>query len=138
MKRNEYRDPIEFEEGQLVLCRAIPLQQLRYKSAFYKAVPRWTLPFRVVRVLPSKKSAFVRCLLTGKTQEVHIQDVKFISPPQGEVQQHEWHNVVHTEAKSMFEPTVCRDVIEKFFEAINLPQLEPLPNHPRVKRRRGA
>ena len=44
IKRNQARQPTEFEAGQLVLCRLIPLEQLRYKSSYYKAVPRWTLP----------------------------------------------------------------------------------------------
>lgn len=36
MRKNEFRDPVEFEEGQLVLCRLISLEQFHYKTAFYK------------------------------------------------------------------------------------------------------
>ena len=47
MKKNEERQPLEFEEGRLVLCRFLPLDRLKYRTAFHKAVPRWTIPYRV-------------------------------------------------------------------------------------------
>ncbi|MGH2622818.1 MAG: integrase catalytic domain-containing protein, partial [Sphingobacterium sp.] len=122
MQKNEARKPVFFEDGQLVLCRLLPLEQLRYKSAFYKAVPRWTLPHRVLRTLPSLRSAIVRCLITGKTRQVHIQDVQFIDPPRGDVQQEEWADLVHKEIKSMFDPEQCNLIIKAFFEAIAEPQ----------------
>ena len=123
MRRNESRKSVVFEEGQLVLCRLIPLEQLQYKTAFYKAVPRWTLPHRVIRVLPSEKSAIVRCLITQKTRQVHIQDVEFIMPPQGDVQRKEWFDLAQQEASSMYDPAVCRTTIEKFFEELDTPQV---------------
>lgn len=133
-KKNESRQPVVFEEGQLLLCRLIPLDQLHYKTAYFKAVPRWTLPHRVVRVLPSKKTAIVKSLITQSLREVHIQDVQFIQPPKDEIQRQEWFNQVQDEVKSMYEPADCRDVIESFFEAIDYPQNEQ-PSH-RAKRRR--
>lgn len=137
MNKNQNRTPMEFEEGQLVLCRAVTLDQLRYKAAFYKAVPRWTLPHRVIRVLPTKKSAIVRCLLTQKTREIHLQDAQFLSPPQGEAQREEWTRLVTHEAQSMFDPSVCQEVVANFFEALDYPQ-HPIPPTPPVKRRRVA
>lgn len=89
-QRNKGRQPIVFEEGQLVLCRSISLEQLSYKTAYYKAVPRWTLPHRVIRVLPSKNTAIVKSLITNNTRQIHIQDAQFITPPQDEVQRREW------------------------------------------------
>lgn len=138
MKRNEHRNPIEFEEGQLVLCRAVALDQARYKAAFYKATPKWTLPFRVTKVSPSKKSALVRCLLTQRTREVHIQDVKFISTPQGETQRREWFDSAEKEVKSMYDPATCRDIIEKFFEILDFPQLASSTPPPPRKRKRDV
>lgn len=125
MLKNEERSPAQFEEGQLVLCRSITMEQLHYRTAFFKAVPRWTLPHRVVRVLPAGKMAIVRCLVTGKTREVHIQDVQFISPPQGPAQQAEWHELVKQEARTMFDPEQCQEVIDQFFDNLDAPQLPP-------------
>lgn len=134
IRKNESRQPVVFEEGQLVLCRLIPLDTLHYKSAFYKAVPRWTLPHRVLKVMPNQKAAIVRCLLTHKTRQVHIQDVEFVQPPRGETQREEWFKEVQAEAQSMFDPKTCRDVIERFFEELDHPQ-STTPTD-RAKRRR--
>jgi len=124
MKKNLFREPTEFKEGQLILCRIISLDQLNYRSAYYKAVPHWTLPHCVFRVLPNKKSAIVQCLLTQKTRQIHIQDAQFISPPKGEVQRREWFDLINTEAQSMFDPDVCRETVEKFFDEVQQPQVQ--------------
>jgi transposase InsO family protein len=133
-RKNESRHPVVFEEGQLVLCRLIPLDQLRYKTAFFKAVPRWTLPYRVVRILPSKKTAIVQSLVTQSIREVHIQDVQFIQPPKDEAQRQEWFDLVEREIKTIHDPSTCRNIIESFFEAIDFPQSSTPPA--RIKRRR--
>jgi len=86
-------------------------------------------------VLPNKKSAIVRCLLTQKTRQIHIQDAKFISAPKCDIQQQEWYDIVHSEAKSMFDPTTCREVIENFFEEINQPQVQLKSPSPKKRRR---
>lgn len=86
MKKNEHRLPTQFEARQLILCPAHPLDTVNYKTSLYKAVPRWTLPYRVLAVSSSGKAATVRCLLTQKTRHVHIQDARFISPPRGDIQ----------------------------------------------------
>lgn len=121
-RKNEHRQPKEFEEGQLVLCRLVPLEQLRYKVSHYKAVPRWTLPHRVIRVLPSKKTSIVKCLLTGKLREVHIQDVTFIIPPKEETQRQEWRELLNQEIKTMFDPAIREQVIQDFFKNLQCPQ----------------
>jgi transposase InsO family protein len=135
-RKNESRLESEFKEGQLVLCRLIPLDQLRYKTAFFKAVPRWTLPYRVLRVLHSKKTAIVRCLITHSLREVHLQDVQFIEAPSGEVQRQEWYDQVQQHVKTMHDPVVCREIVEQFFEQIDFPQSTVSSNPSRAKRKR--
>jgi transposase InsO family protein len=121
--KNEKRVPVEFQENQLVLVRAIPLNRIDYKTSYYKAVPRWSLPHRVMRVSSGNKRAVVRCLLTRKLREAHIQDVQFILPPQGEVQVNEWMKLAQIQAQSMYDAATCKAKIEEFFEQISFPQL---------------
>lgn len=121
--RNKYREPKIFEEGQLVLLHLHPLQQLQYKAASYKAYPRWTLPHRVVKVLPHQTTAIVRCLITEVCRQVHIADCRFILPPEGQIQEQEWKRLIETEVLSMYNPQEAAQVISKFFQSIALPQL---------------
>lgn len=121
--KNQVREPKEFEEGQLVLCHLQPLQRLQYKATAYKAYPRWSLPFRVVRVLKGRTSAIVRCLLTQSCRQVHIQDVRFILPPEGKTQQQEWKDIVEQEVLSMYDEAQAKEVLNRFFDDISLPQL---------------
>ena len=137
-QKNEDRLPAAFEEGQLILCRAITLEQLRYKAAVYKAVPRWSLPHRVIKVSADGKTATVQCLLTAKTRDIHIQDAQFIQPPQGAVQRQEWLDLAKKEAQSMYDPATCRDVIERFFEIVDQPQAAPPPEPSKKKRSRAS
>ena len=123
VKRNEDRQPVEFTEHQLVLCRHLPLDRLKYKTAFYKAIPRWTTPYRVLKVLPSRKTAVVKCLLTNSTRQVHIQDVRFIEQPDGEVQHKEWEKIISEEAVNIYQPGVAQEVIRRFFTRLAEPQL---------------
>lgn len=120
--KNKDRIPIEFQLHQLVLCHLTPVERLRYRSASYKILPRWTLPHRVVRVLPSKQSAMVKCLLTNHIRQVHLQDVRFILPPNGPVQTAEWQQIVMQEAMTMHDPETARQVVALFFEALYEPQ----------------
>lgn len=122
MTKNQHRKPVQFQEGQLILVRALPLDQLKYKVSFYKAVPRWSLPYRVIRVFPGSKKAVVRCLLTSDFREVHIQDVQFILPPQGNTQITEWMKLARIQAESMYDPTTCKAKVDEFFQQITYPQ----------------
>lgn len=141
--RNKGRTPMEFELQQLLLCHLQPLERVKYKSAFYKALPRWSLPHRVVRVLPSKHSAYVKCLVTGTIRQVHIQDVRFILPPDGAVQEEEWKQILQDELITMHDPETVERLIPLFFETLKEPQREvPVEEQQKVKptrkRRRRA
>ena len=122
--RNEERQPTEFKVHQLVLCRLLPLDRLKYKSAFYKAVPRWTTPYRVLSVSPSLRVAVVKCLLTGSSRQVHIQDVRFVERPDGEIQKKEWEKALSEEAFTIYQPGMAQEVINRFFERLAEPQLD--------------
>lgn len=136
-KKNLFRDPVEFVVGQLVLCRALPLDRLRYRVASFKAVPRWTLPFRVMRVLSSGKAAIVKCLMTQKERQVHIQDVRFIIPPPQEgIQRQEWLDHINQEALSMFVPAEAHAVVQRLFEDLSVPQTAVVSSVPSLKRAR--
>lgn len=141
MIRNENRTPMEFELLQLVLFHLQPIERMKYKAAFYKALPRWTFPHRVVRVLPPKHSALVKCLITGNIRQVHLQDVRFILPPNGPIQEEEWKQALQDEAATMYDPETANRVVSLFFEALNEPQRDiPLEEQesvtPTRKRRR--
>ncbi len=136
-KRNLFRDPVEFSVGQLVLCRALPLDRLRYKAAAHKAVPRWTVPFRVTRVLSKGKAAIVKCLMTQKERQIHIQDARFITPPPQEgIQRTEWLDYISKEALSMFDPAEAQAVVQRLFEALSIPQADvSTPAQPKKRAR---
>lgn len=142
-EKNKGRTTSEFELHQLVLCHMTAAERLRYGSASYKALPRWTLPHRVVRVLSSKQSAMVKCLITGNIRQVHLQDVRFVLPPEGPVQKEEWQEIVLQEAVTMHDPESARNVVALFFEALEEPQYEPtleeekaiVPTRKKTKRR---
>jgi len=137
-KRNKYRAPSEFQLYQLILVRATDHDRLKYAhySGEYKhkLIPKWSLPHRVITVYPGKKKALVRSLLTRDERLVHIQDVRFLQPPQSLLQREEWERVVLQDINSMFDPQVRREKLEQFWEAIDYPQLQTLPK----KRRRTS
>lgn len=120
--KNKERQPTEFELFQLVLCHLHPTERVKYKVAYYKAIPRWTLPHRVVRVLPSKQSALVKCLITGDIRQVHIQDVRFVLPPDGPIQEEEWRSILQEEVLTMYDQETAARVMNLFFEELQEPQ----------------
>lgn len=127
-KKTDDRILKEFEVGQLVLCRAQAIDRLRYRTAYYKAVPRWSTPYRVVRVNAHKTVAVLRCLLTGSARQVHIQDVQFVLPPVDDQQQAEWKAVIEGEALSFYNPEQAQTMIDKFFDRLQQPQANPEPD----------
>lgn len=138
-RNNESRKFCQFEEGQLVLCRAQPIDALKYKTAYYKAVPRWTLPYRVIKVLAHQTTAIVRCIISGSQRQVHIQDVQFMLPPVDESQRKEWREVMETEILTFRDPQYAQRMIDDFFTKLDHPQLQQEEEmSSRVKRLRGS
>lgn len=115
-RANEYRRPDKFELGQLVCCHQQPLQQVRYKPAAYKAKPKWTIPYRVIKVLRDGSSAVLLCVLTHTRREAHITDVRHVLPPVDETQRQDWSDVIQEETwPSCFEPEELKKRINKYF-----------------------
>ena len=83
------------------------------------------MPARVVRVLFKGKSAIVRHLGSGQTQEVHIDYCRFLSAPENKEMKWEWNRHAESYAKRSYE---CdQDVqlyLQKFWEDLEEPQLK--------------
>lgn len=91
--KNLKRIPKDIQEGDLVLVRLSELE--RQKSGHqeysgFKLIPRWSLPCRVIKVGPKVNSYLVRNILTGKTRQVHITDLRTINAPQDKHQEKLW------------------------------------------------
>lgn len=115
-KANEERRPTTFELGQLVCCHQHPLQQAHYKRPAYKALPTWTIPYRVVKVLQGGASAVLLCILTHTRREAHITDVRHILPPVDDVQRQEWATIIEEEVwPSFFEPGELQEIMNNYF-----------------------
>ena len=54
------------------------------------------------------------------------------------MQRREWHDLALDKVRSMYDPETCRQVIEKFFEVIEDPQLHDLPRPPPKKHARAV
>lgn len=89
----------------------------------HKLLPKWSLPHRVVFVREGNKTAVVRCILTSRTQEVHIQNVRFIQGPRSRGQLQEWEEILGKEYKSMHEAKDRERVFLKHWEQVERPQL---------------
>jgi len=140
--KNKHRVPAEFELGQLVLVRATDYDKLRMAHAInehsHKLIPKWSLPHRVIHVYPGNKKAMVRNLLTQDQKLVHIQNVRFLQPPQSHVQREEWDLIITKAIETMFDPRFRHEKLEQFWEAVDLPQLEVPIGDPPPKRRKRA
>lgn len=122
----------KFHEFDLVLLRLFPqevsqLAAVKEKSS-YKILPKWSLPYRVIRVKSQGKAAIVRGCLTGKKfqvtlKEVHLQNARIINRPVHGLQQQSWEKIMDAElSRTVFDPQQRKDMIMKFWEDIKLPQ----------------
>lgn len=123
-KKNETRLADKFEVGQLVLCRLQPLDRLRHIASLYKAVPRWTMPYRVTAVNSPPTTATVTCLFTKTKRLVHLTDVRRVLPPIDEQQKEEWEAAIRTEFPTFFNEEFAPEVVRQFFESLEDPSRE--------------
>lgn len=118
------------EIGDLVLVRKQPHEiiQMGIRDATAtKLLPHWGLPGRVVRAYKGANRLLVRDLTSGREREVHITDIRAVSPPQTEHQRQEWENQVETElSKSVLEPRERQHRITRFWEQVDQPQAKQL------------
>ena len=126
-RKNKKRVPTEFQLYQLVLVRATDYDRLRVAHStgdhVHKLIPKWSLPHRVILVYPGAKKALVRNLLTGQQRLVHLQDVRFLQPPQSHVQREEWDLIISKALESMFDASFRQEKLQAFWQAVDHPQL---------------
>src|SRR5699024_1234 len=85
VKANESRTFKLFKVGDLVVVR------LRRST---KSDPAWSTPHRVITLHSQGHAAEARDLATSSVVRVHISDVKFIPPPDNEIQRREWEIIM--------------------------------------------
>lgn len=137
IKGNQKRNDVKFELCNLVLCREGKRREsyVDFPSG-KKLAPVWSLPFRVVKVMSDGKAAFVRSLLSPEIRHVHIQNVRFITPPDCQEMKNVWDDHLSSEA-SVFDPTVRSQVLTKFWNQVCFPQDVEVESQPLRKRRRS-
>ena len=114
------------EVGDLVLVRRQPQELIQAgirDATATKLLPHWGLPGRVVRNLKGSHRLLIRDLTSGKEREVHITDIRAVSPPQTDQQRQEWSNQVEAELmRSVLEPEERQRRLTRFWEHVDQPQ----------------
>ena len=113
--RNQDRTEVTFTEGNLVVLRSSPTGVKRKLDA------PWGVPHRVIKVWSNGKAALCQNLLTGDTQEAHIQNARFLSKPQTETQAQEWEVALEQDLKAL-EATQKPRVLKRFWQALQGPE----------------
>ena len=122
---NKGRGDRVFELNDLVLCELTPIEMLQAShltESGRKLRPRWSLPYRVERVLHQGKTAVVKNLITSRTKEVHLQHARFIDRPINDIQRMMWNDVIKQEGLSMFDNWTRREKLQAFWEEVDRPQ----------------
>lgn len=125
-KNQEYRRTQPLVVGELVL---LPIDR---SEAVYHAIrkgglkiqPKFTMPFRVIKVFNQGRSAVCKnlCMVSPKCsmyREASIQDLRRISPPLTDCQRQEWVAVLENYyAGCVLEDTVKEKLLREFWEEI--------------------
>jgi transposase InsO family protein len=115
----------QLEIGELVLVHPTEAEtrKLLHQAGGKKLLPKWSTPYRVIRTMSGGKAALVRCLLTHRYREVHIQNVRFISKPTTPEQEAEWkeHLTAELEHNSMYDRDRREKILEQFFQEVSQP-----------------
>ena len=125
----EERSSREFALGDLVLVRATDkeLHAASRAEGSRKIRPKWSLPYRVVRISESGQVATVRSCVTDdrrgvSLRDTHINNVRFLERPCTPSQRADWERLVERH----LEPTVLDratrlEHIRKFWESVEQP-----------------
>jgi transposase InsO family protein len=128
-----------FEVGDLVLV-ALPKEEIARntrREKNFKIAPKFGMPARVIRVSSNRKTAMVRHLGSGRTQEVHIQQARFLSLPACSILQRQWLDVASREAEAVIDhPQKRQQYLSTFWKELTQPQEEGLAPPTRRKRAR--
>jgi hypothetical protein len=112
-----------FEIGNIVLTRLRPIELARYaeRDGTRKLLPKYSAPFRVIRVIRSGQMAIVRPLAAaGPTKEVHIRDCRIMPSPDDKCLK-SWE-AASLDDLSIFDPAVRRIVLKDSYEEADRPQ----------------
>lgn len=122
--KNARRLPRHIEEGQLVLSRMTP-SDMRISSTMkgrpLKMQPSWSLPGRIVKVYPGGQKGVIRDILSGKTKDVHISDIRPIDPPQDARQRALWEQSIQNEFGSVFDDKKRTAAVDQFWQDVQGP-----------------
>jgi len=125
-KFQERRHPKKFKIGDLIL---LPMKRLetphmiRHEDS-RKVRPKWSLPYRVIRINEDGKSATVRNCVSFvprqvKLLDVSIQHARFINRPLTTDQQKIWNQLIEKEViRTVLNPSVHQQLISEFWENI--------------------
>ena len=136
-KANEHRLDDHFEVNDLVLLRKSPISRSHHKEELSnKLNPTWSLPYRVIIVLPKGKVAKIRSCLSfnpRKLEEVHIQNARKINGPLTEGQRALWNAIVEKEIERLYESeSPLPEIVQRFWSEVDKAQasksLERLSN----------
>lgn len=118
-----------FKEGDIVLVALSPAEIFSYARVEKntKITPKFSMPARVVRVASHGKSAIVRHFGSGRTQEVHVQNARFVSLPTCPNLFEQWSQLATTHANGKLTDEDKRaKYVKKFWEEIHEPQVQAL------------
>lgn len=122
--KNAKRLPRQIKGGELVLSRLSP-NDVRSMSTLKgrppKMQPSWSLPGRIVKVYPGGQRGVIKDLLSGKTKDVHISDIRLVDPPQDARQRALWEQSIENEFGSAFDEKKRAAVVDRFWEEVQGP-----------------
>lgn len=124
-KNNIKRCLPELKQHQLVLLRSTDKERqfaATSQNQVTKLVPRWSLPYRIIRVYPGGQRVLVRNLLTRHTRDAHISDIRLIEKPMDDVQQLVWEKELQEVTSTMFDSIERDKVLREFWEEVKYPQ----------------
>ena len=102
----------------------------------YKIAPKFSMPARVIRVSSNGKTAIIRHFGSGRSQEAHIQQVRFLTLPSCPILRQQWLSFAQRHAtRTIDDPAIREQYIKSFWEELQDLQ-DPILSPMRQKRQR--
>lgn len=132
-QENRWTEPLEI--GELVLLPIDRAEAAVHAVNFRgrKVMPKYTMPYRVIRVFNQGRSAHCRNLCPlGRNliplREVSIQNLRRISPPLTQLQLEQWQRMLQKYYSEHVLDTNLRELlIKEFWEELDEPQADQTP-----------
>jgi len=116
-----------FESGDIILVHLSDKELTTYSRNEHdrKITPKFSMPARVTKVWPHQKTAIVRHFGSGRTQEVHIQNARFLTLPSCPILRQQWIQLANTHAQSTItNPQLREAYLNGFWKDVHQPQHE--------------